>query len=161
MLEAVVQMIEKTVLRGTPMVALVSSPSIPGRYKYNTAEAARHIGLRLPHNDTFHPTEIAAAHAKHGSGSCNNTSFGPGTCDDAHVNFSTRQIIFVEYTEAALLMHGGSMNQAAKFSWVVADWYMRSGQIPEDICSIAHLLLLYEEYAQMWNSGQKNLGDSD
>lgn len=100
-------------LRQTPIV--VSYPALYGLYQEAISDAAIHLGVHLlPSSGPqffYQPRNMVAAYAGHGLGLCKNYK-DEKACGQEGSDMPVRDVLLVEYTEHALLLHASLMREA-------------------------------------------------
>jgi hypothetical protein len=157
LLKTIADIAEETVC--SPLSALVSFPALPGLYQEDIADAATYIGLRgLANGLAIHPHELVAAYAAHGYGLCK--TYNPvKRCepDEGH-DFPAHDILLVEYTKTALLLHLEGLEKAVELSWpnpyLEISFDLGRSRLPSEL-DIRDLILqfLYHHYNERLGHG--------
>ncbi|KAF2200639.1 hypothetical protein GQ43DRAFT_481388 [Delitschia confertaspora ATCC 74209] len=97
---------------GPIVSAVISYPSAICLYQEDIVDAAEYLSLRaLKGNHFYQPREMVAAYAGHGMGLCKSFK-DKEKCTTEGLKLPERDVLLVEYTEVALLLHGGGMREA-------------------------------------------------
>jgi hypothetical protein len=160
LLKDIANIVEETI--ESPISALISFPSLPGLYQEDIADAATYVGLRgLANGLAVHPHELVAAYAGHGYGLCK--SYNPvNRCkpDDGQKS-TAHNLLLVEYTKTALLLHLEGLEKAVELSWpnpyLQLSFDLGSSRSPNEF-DIRDLVLqfLYHHYNERLKHGPPN-----
>lgn len=92
--------------------AIISYPALPGLLHEDIYDAADYVRLYLPDgNHRFPPREAAAAYAGYGMGLCRSFE-NEKKCRDEGLELPEREVLLIEATETALLLHASILREA-------------------------------------------------
>lgn len=92
--------------------AVVSFPGLVALCEQDIVDAATYVGLSLVKGqNNFQPREIYAAYAGHGMGLCESFMY-KDKCRSEELGMPVRNVLLVEYTKQALLLHDAPLREA-------------------------------------------------
>jgi hypothetical protein len=102
---------------GSPLSVVISYPALPGLYQEDIADTCTYLSLRvLKGAHIYPPREAIAAYAGHGMGLCESFT-NEERCTLEGRELPVHEILLVEYTEAAMLLHSQVIREAMDLAY--------------------------------------------